>query len=161
DFVTLTDGLYAGLDGEVVEVVYLVYPWAGRALLRLPCLCPNKDYWHPYWSEAMDEQQWLTTCDTASMERFLDTRDPPWSRRKRTLYACACVRRVCGLLSNSASNRLMRAEHEADRNPSPFDPGPRPLRRPWLTGKGKPSVRAEAAFDAADLLFCRRLAMQQ
>src|SRR5262249_5051312 len=84
DRVTITDGLSAGMDGEVVEVVHVVNPWAGRARLRLPEPL-GQDHWHPFWSDAMDEAEWLTTRNTSGMERFLDKRDPPW-RRRRELY---------------------------------------------------------------------------
>src|SRR5262249_17409004 len=151
DFVTITDGLYAGLDGEVIEVVHVVNPWAGRAWLRLPWPL-GEDCWHPFWSEAMDEAQWLTTRDTSSMERFLDKRDPPWPYRKRALYRCACVRRVWELLPAWHRSVVEGVEADAETN----DPT-KPFR--WSPAgekfQGEPTVRPQAAMDAAEALLAR------
>jgi len=50
DRVTLDTGLYAGIQGRVVEV-RLLCPLIGRARLRLPF---TDDYWHPFWNEPPD-----------------------------------------------------------------------------------------------------------
>jgi hypothetical protein len=152
DLVTISDGLYAGIDGEVVEVVHVIKPWAGRARLRLPCPHPG-DYWHPFWSDPMDERLWLTTFDTSAMERFLDNLDPPWPYRKRLLYACACVRRVWDLLPEWHRSIVEGVEADAEAN----DPT-RPVR--WSAVgegfQGKPTVRFQAAMAAAEALLTRR-----
>jgi hypothetical protein len=124
DFVTLTDGVYAGLDGEVIEVTYLVRPWAGRARLKLPC--PHTDYWHPFWGEPMDESGWLTTRDTAGLERYLRQTDTPAHLRRLSLFACACARRVLHRIVDpefaSACGRLLEeSEALCDRGHSMKD----------------------------------------
>ena len=149
DLVTISDGLYAGIDGEVVEVVHLVKPWAGRARLRLPCPHPG-DYWHPFWSDPMDERLWLTTFDTSAMERFLDNRDPPWPYRKRLLYACACVRRVWDLLPPYHRSIVEGVEADAESN----DPTKHARWSSVGEGfQGEPTVRPQAAMDAAEALL--------
>jgi hypothetical protein len=151
DFVTLADGLYAGLDGEVVEVVHAVNPWVGRARLRLPGA--GDDFWHPFWSDPMDEQLWLTTFDTAAMERYLDNHDPPWSHRKRLLYVCACVRRLWEMLPPWHRSIVEGVEADAE-----VDDRTRHVR--WCaTGEafqGKPTLRYKAAMDAAEALLMQR-----
>jgi hypothetical protein len=150
DLVTLSAGPYAGIDGEVVEVVHAVNPWVGRARLRLPGA--GDDYWHPFWSDPMDERLWLTTFDTAAMERFLYNHDPPWPMRKRLLYACACVRRVWDLLPPYHRSIVEGVESDAERNPVRHS-------RWCATGDGftgKPTVRFQAAMDAAEALLTRR-----
>src|SRR4051794_33283660 len=90
DHVTVPHGLYAGLEGRVLEV-HTVSALLGRARLSVAF---DDDYWHPFWNERMTEAEWLSTTDTARLERFLAMREPPPSPRKWRLYACACVRRV-------------------------------------------------------------------
>ncbi len=90
DHVTVPHGLYAGLEGRVLEV-HAVSAHLGRARLRLVF---DDDYWHPFWNEPMTEAEWLSTTDTARLERFLALQQPPPGPRQWRLYACACVRRV-------------------------------------------------------------------
>jgi hypothetical protein len=95
DWMTVPAGLYAGMDGRVLEVL-AVCPSVLRVRLELPLAgCPA---WHPVWDEPMSAAEWDTTTDTAAMERYL-LLDPagPDVRRWR-LYGCACVRRVEALL---------------------------------------------------------------
>ena len=52
DRVTVPLGLYAGLEGTVVEVQE-VSPLVGRARLELP---GAGEYWHPFWKEEGEER---------------------------------------------------------------------------------------------------------
>jgi hypothetical protein len=90
DHVTVPHGLYAGLEGRVLEV-HTVSALLGRARLRLAF---DDNYWHPFWNEPMTEAEWLSSTDTARLERFLARLEPPPSPRQWRLYACACLRRV-------------------------------------------------------------------
>src|SRR5437588_810826 len=70
DHVTLSQGLYAGLQGRVVEVQE-VSTLVGRARLRV---AQGEDYWHPFWNEPMDEAEWLTRRATAPTSEAGDLR---------------------------------------------------------------------------------------
>jgi hypothetical protein len=99
DWMTLTTGLYAGIEGQVLEV-QVVHPLIHRARLCLPCT--RSDSWQPYWNEPMTEAEWLSTQDTSAMERYLSERDPPPNSRKCRLFACACARRAWRFLPEGA-----------------------------------------------------------
>src|SRR5262249_32007357 len=88
DRVTLSSGLHAGREGQVLDVTY-PNPHVGRARLHLP---RTEDSSHPFWNERMTEREWLTTEDAAGMERYLRLLNPPISRRKWLLYEYPLVR---------------------------------------------------------------------
>jgi hypothetical protein len=92
DWMTVSFGRYAGIDGQVLEVQE-VPPLVVRARLRVDF---DENVWQPVWKEPMTEAEWLTTCDTAAMERYLFALPTPPSERKRRLFVCACARRVSG-----------------------------------------------------------------
>lgn len=69
----------------------------------------------------MTEQEWLTSEDPAMMLRTYTSDDMPWpagtpapkvSDRKLRLFACACVRHVWHLLTDSQKVKVMFAEKE-------------------------------------------------
>jgi hypothetical protein len=63
-------------------------------------------------SDAVTEAEWLTCTDPAPMLRFLRGKA---SDRKRRLFACACCRRVWGLLAEERTHRVVAiAERFAD-----------------------------------------------
>jgi hypothetical protein len=90
DWMTVFSGEYAGRDGEVLEVQE-VPPLVVRARLRVGF---EENYWQAVWKEPMTEAEWLTTHDSAAMERFLFALEPPPSQRKWRLFACACARQA-------------------------------------------------------------------
>jgi hypothetical protein len=90
DWMTVSFGRYAGIDGQVLEVQE-VPPLVVRARLRVGF---DEDYWQPVWKEPMTEAEWLTTRDTAAMERFLFALPTPPSERKWRLLGGACARQV-------------------------------------------------------------------
>jgi hypothetical protein len=90
DWITVSAGLYAGIDGRVIEVRE-ASPLSLRARLSLPW---GEDHWQPMWNEPMIEAEWLNTTDTAALERCLFALEEPPSERKSWLFACACFRRV-------------------------------------------------------------------
>src|SRR5262245_32578110 len=93
DWMTLTEGLYAGREGRIAEVRPVTGP---IVRVRLEGHLPD-DYWRAYWDEAMTEWEWTHGKDTAAMERLLRERSVARGRKAR-LYACACLRRLWPLL---------------------------------------------------------------
>jgi hypothetical protein len=94
DWMTVPFGVYAGIEGRVLEVRE-VCPLVLRARLTLPW---GDDCWLPLWNEPMTEQEWLCTNDTALLERYLSVLPEPPSPRKCRLFACACARRAWDFL---------------------------------------------------------------
>jgi hypothetical protein len=97
DWMTVSFGRYAGIDGQVLEVQELP-PLVVRARLRVDF---DENVWQPVWKEPMTEAEWLTTRDTAAMERYLFALKPPPSERKWRLFGCACSRQVLPLIPES------------------------------------------------------------
>jgi hypothetical protein len=117
DWLTVPDGLFAGLDAQVLEVVR-VCPAVGRARVRLPLFGrggADLEHWQPYWAAPLTEAGWLADRDTAGLERFLARLPRPPSARKWRLFACACARRVWHRLPDELAREAVEvAERYAD-----------------------------------------------
>jgi hypothetical protein len=110
DWMTVSEGLYAGIDGRIVEVREVVGVVL-RVRLELPW---GEEEWHAVWNEPMDEAEWLSTRDTAGLERYLCKGEPPLSERKFWLYRVACARRVWEQLPDFAREMFEDQEWRVD-----------------------------------------------
>src|SRR5262249_55469411 len=63
--------------------------------------------WTSCWerSDAMTEAEWLACTTLKPMVEFLNF--PHEEERKRWLFACACCRRICSLMSDERSRRVI------------------------------------------------------
>jgi hypothetical protein len=117
DWLTVSEGLYAGLDGRVVEV-HPVGPLLERVLVRLHLFEAGHaiplDHWQVFYTGPFSEADWLTDHDTTRLERFLLSRPRPPSLRKWRLYACACVRRIVPRAPPVVRDALAVAERYAE-----------------------------------------------
>jgi hypothetical protein len=117
DWLTVSVGLYAGLDGQVAEV-HPLGPLLERVRIRLHLFGTGQpislDHWQVHYTGPFTEADWLTDNDTTRLERFLLGLPRPPSPRKWRLYACACVRRIVPFAPPVVQDALAIAERFAE-----------------------------------------------
>src|SRR5262245_57958301 len=93
DWMSIVEGLYAGIEARVLEVARS--SCTARARLQLPLWVLERgldaDSWQPFWNQPLTEADWLTTTDTPRLERHLFSLPRPPSPRRWRLFACACA----------------------------------------------------------------------